>query len=72
MKDIRLHSTLNSWCIICSRIFYGKVHEKCPSCGGLCHTKSDEDMAFMGRRGMIEVEARAQSKENMAFKRDRR
>jgi uncharacterized paraquat-inducible protein A len=59
MKDIRLTEKQNSCCIMCGRIHYDQTHIRCPRCGGICHVKTDTDLAFMGRRGMQEVEKRA-------------
>ena len=56
MRDIRLRDKLNSWCLLCGKIWFGRVLAKCPRCGGLCTKRSDRDLAFMARNGMYEVE----------------
>ncbi len=56
MKDIRLHSKVNSCCVMCGRIYYDKEYIRCPRCGGPCSLRTDTDLAFMGKRGMREVE----------------
>jgi len=56
MKDIRLQDKVNSICLICGRIEYTKAVEKCGKCGGLTYVRTDQDLAFMGRSNMVEVE----------------
>lgn len=56
MRDIRLHSKENSWCLMCGRIHYGRRLERCPRCGGVCTVRKDDDLALMARSGMRHVE----------------
>jgi ligand-binding sensor protein len=56
MRDIKLQDRVNSICLICGRIKYNKREDKCSKCGGLVYHRTDADLAFMGRSGIVEVD----------------
>lgn len=39
----------DSQCLLCGRWHYKQVIEKCPKCGGQCHTYPGDDMTRMAR-----------------------
>ena len=40
----------DSRCLMCARIFYGKVYERCPRCGGFVRIMPLDELQLSSRR----------------------
>ena len=46
---IKMNTKNDSRCLICGHIYYQRVVELCPKCGGLCRIMPPDELGLSGR-----------------------